>query len=248
MRCKSLVLALIAAGGVASAQPGPPPQPQPPPMDTTTTTTTTVTEPALPPQPEPQPMAQPQPQPTVQMEVQEDVRPVGISVALGIGYSTPMALDMPNISTLRLRLASGLTFEPALRISNTSSDQEAGGLEESDKLTQFGLGALMRLPIVTHNKVDLEFLGTAGFANSKSNPEGDYNATTSTSLSLGYGVGIAYWINRHWNFTMSVTNPLVEYRTTKVQAGVPGMTAKSSDTTIGIIFVPDVFMMFHLYN
>ena len=81
----------------------------------------------------------------------------------------------------------------------------------------------------------------------KDNPEDDYNTTTTNTFGVGYGVGIAYWISRHWNFSMSVTNPLVSYSQSKRQIG-PNMNAKSSDTTIGLVFSPGVFMMIHLYN
>jgi hypothetical protein len=249
MRCKSLVLALMAVGGIASAQPGPPP----PPMDTSTTTTTT-TDP-VPPPTDPTTVSTttdgpppPAPVQTVVEEPADDTRPSYLAIGLGLGYASPMALDMPNISSLRLRLVSGLTFEPALRISNTNSQMDAGTMEETDKLTALALATLVRLPLVSHGKVDLEALASAGFASSKSNPEGDYNATTTNSFALGYGVAVSYWITRHFNFSMSITNPLIDYRQTKVQIGVPNMTTKSSDTTIGIIFNPDVFMMLHLYN
>lgn len=246
MRCNALVLALTAVAGVASAQPGPPP----PPMDSTTPPV--PDNPAPPvivePPPPPEPTPPPAPVQTVVEEPVDDTRPSYLAIGLGLGYASPIALDMPNISSLRLRLPSGLTFEPALRISNTSSEMDAGGVEQTDKLTAFALAALVRLPLVTHGKVDLEGLASLGFANQKSNPEGDYNATTTNNFSLGYGVAVSYWITRHFNFTMSITNPLIDFRQTKVQSGVPGMTAKSNDTTLGIIFDPDVFMMLHLYN
>ena len=249
MRSLSLVLALTAVGGVASAQPGPPPQPPPPPMDTTTTTTTT-TDPGSP-DPQGQPVAQQQSTPvqTGQEPAGDDSRPAGLAIGLGIGFASPMALDMPNISTLRLRLASGLTFEPAIRISNTSSSmQPATGSDSTDKISSFGVAVLLRLPLVSHGKFDLEGLGSLGFSTTKSNPDGDYNATTNNNFDLGYGVAVSNWLSPHWNLSFSITNPLVDYRQTKVQPGVPNMTNKSSDTTLGIIFTPEVFMMIHMYN
>ncbi len=245
MRSLSLVLAMTAVGGVAFAQPGPPP----PPMDSTTTP-----PPFDPPPPPPEPVVQtsvqvqPQPVQTVVEEPSDDLRPTGLAIGLGIGYSTPMALDMPNISTLRLRLSSGLTFEPAIRISNTTSDQDTPTGEDTDKITAFALGLLLRLPLVSRGKFDLEALGSVGFANTKSNPEGDYNATTQNAFFLGYGVAVTSWLSPHWNLSFSITNPLIDYRQSKVQAGIPNETTKSSDTTIGIIFNPEVFMMIHMYN
>lgn len=241
-----MVLALTAAlVEVAAAQPGPPPQPPPPPMDSTTTIDSTPVDP--PPQPDQPPQAQPAPQPHVQVEPIEETRPTGLSVALGVGYGLPTSLEMPNRTSLRLRLPSGLTFEPTFTISNSSENRDTGAMEETDKTTVFGLAALVRLPVVTRGKVDLDVLGTLGFSTRKDNPEDDYNTNTTNSFDVGYGVGIGYWISRHWQFSMSVTNPLFAYDQTKRQIG-PGMQSKTSDTTFGLVFVPSVFMMIHLYN
>jgi hypothetical protein len=210
----------------------PPPTDQPP-MDPT------------PPQPPPPPPPPQQP-PPVQSETTDD-RPAGTSLALGIGYGLPTSLETPNRTSLRLRLASGLTFEPTVTISNTTENRDTGAMEETDKTTVFGLAALVRVPVVTHGRVDLDALGTAGFNTRKDNPEDDYNTTTTNTFGIGYGVGIGYWLSRHWQFSMSVTNPLVSYDQTKRQIG-PGMTSKSSDTTIALVFTPAVFMMIHLYN
>lgn len=244
-----LVLALAAvSGGVASAQPGPPPQPPPPPMDTTME----PTDPGPPdpmPEPAPQPMPQPQPQPmpVVEPEPTDNGRPEGLSIGLGAGYGLPTSLETPNRTSARLRLASGLQFEPLVGITNTSESIDTGATETTNKETMFRLQALVRFPLMTRGKVDLELLGTAGFSNTKDNPEGDFNTTSTNSFDVGYGVGIAYWLSRHWNFSMSVTNPIVSYDHTKQQTG-PGMSVKQGDTTIGLIFVPSVFMMVHLYN
>jgi hypothetical protein len=234
-------------GGVASAQPGPPPQP-PPPMDTSMTTDPAPPEPA----PEPAPPPPPQPPPVQQQAAPQEEptgdRPEGISVALGVGYGLPTSLETPNITSARLRLPSGLQIEPVFRISNSTTSQEAAGMEAESKETRFSLAALVRIPIVTKRKVDLELLGTAGFSNTKTNPDGDYNTQTVNSFGIGYGIGIAYWLSRHWNFSMSVTNPIISYDKTKQQVPPPNAATEDSQTTIGLIFVPQVFMMIHLYN
>jgi hypothetical protein len=241
MRCLSLVLVLSAGlGGVAAAQPGPPPQPPPPPVDTTTTTTTTV-DPA-PPQPEPARVM-----PVVQEEQVDAGRPQGLSIGLGLGYGLPTSLETPNRTSARLRLASGLTFEPLLSIANTSETMDTPTMETTSKTTELGLAVLVRLPFISRGKVDLEGLATAGFTNTKVNPDGDYNTQTTNTFGVGWGVGIGYWLSQHWQLSMSVTNPLVTYDSTKQQTG-PGMSSKDGETTIGVIFVPQVTAMIHLYN
>jgi hypothetical protein len=244
-----LVLVLTAGlGGIAAAQPGPPPQPPPPPVDTTTTVTT---DPA-PPDPQPEP-APPQPQqttvmPVVQQEPPPSDRPTGLSIGLGLGYGLPTSLETPNRTSARLRLPSGLTFEPLVSIANTTETQEAPAVPETeDKTTELGLAVLVRLPLITKGKVDLEALATAGFTNTKVNPDGDYNTRTTNTFGVGWGVGIGYWLSEHWQLSMSVTNPLVQYASTKQQVG-PSMSTQDGDTTIGIIFVPQVTAMIHLYN
>lgn len=249
MRCPSLVLVVIAGlGGVAVAQPFPGDTPE---TDTTTFDPAPPEPEPAPPPPPPQPQPQPQPRPTPVVEEQPAVssdRPQGLSIGLGLGYGLPTSLETPNRTSARLRLASGLTFEPLVTIANTNETSEDPGLPETEnKTTEFGLAVLVRLPLITHGKVDLEALATAGFANVKVNPEGDYNSVTTTSFGIGWGVGIGYWLSRHWQLSMSVTNPLVTYDQVKQQTG-PGMSSTDSETTVGVIFLPQVTAMIHLYN
>lgn len=215
---------------------------QPPPVETPTP------DPTPPPNPDPTPVANSAPPPQVAVEEPAGDRPDGWSVALGFGWALPTDLQTPNITTARLRLASGIQIEPGLRIENTSSDMDSPGGEETDKVTRFALTALVRIPLISRGKADLEAIGYTGFSNTKSNPEGDYNATTTNVFALGYGVGIGYWLSNHWQISTTVTNALVEYSQSKVQNGVPNMTTKSSETTLGIVFSPAVIAMIHLYN
>ena len=252
MRSSSFVLVLTAAlGGIASAQPGPPPTPPPPPADTSMTTTDqsmTTTD-----QPQPEPTPQPAPQPVVAVATVDDTRPSGVSIGLGIGYALPTSLETPNRTSARLRLASGLTLEPLLSIANTRASVEQTApppmptMDSTDKLTEFGVALLIRLPFVSRGKVDLEGLGTAGVTFAKDNPDGDYNTVNTTTLSLGWGVGVGYWLSPHWQLSMSVTNPLIQYEREKRQTSLD-VTTTSSDTTLGLIFVPQVTAMIHLYN
>jgi hypothetical protein len=244
----TLLALTIALGGVASAQPGPPPQP--PPMDTGT-----YSDPA-PPDPDPQPPPPPQPQPQPVLYAQpappptsnDPVRPEGVSIALGAGYGLPTSLQTPNVTSLRLRLPSGIQIEPAVRITNVTSNAETPLDETTDKITEFGLSAIVRFPVVSRSKVDLELLGTAGFRNRKENPDGDYNTITSNVFAVGYGVAVAYWFSRHWNLSFNVTNPIVAYGSARRQLGAPGSSREEDVTQIGLVFEPDVFVMLHLYN
>jgi hypothetical protein len=208
--------------------------------------------PPEPPQSSTPPVVQASPAPApVQMTVQEPDadRPQGISLALGVGYAMQvMTLETPNIASIRLRLPSGLTFEPTVQLSSSSHTDDDSVDETTDKLTVLGVSTLVRLPLMKRGKYDLEGLGSATFVTSKNNPDGDYNNTTSTAVQLGYGVAITWWPSPHWNFSMSLVNPLIDYRTSKQGTGVPDSSQKTTDTTIGVILDTDVFFMLHLYN
>ena len=241
MRCLSLALVLTAgASGIAAAQDPSPPDPM--------TTTTTDPAPADPAPPPPPPPPQPAPAPVVQAAPEHSDRPSGLTIGLGLGYGLPTSLETPNRTSARLRLASGLTFEPLLTIANsTSTNEPSTGTETEDKVTELGVAVLVRLPLISKGRVDLEGLATAGFSNVKTNPDGDFNTRTANTFGIGWGVGIGYWLSRHWQLSMSVTNPLIQHSSSKRQVAMD-MSVKDSDTTLGVIFVPQVVAMIHLYN
>lgn len=249
MRCTTLVLAVTAlSGGIASAQPGPPPQPPPPPVDTTTTTTTTTEQTAAPLAPPP-PVQTQYTAPVAQTTESEpkSARPDGMAIGLGIGYQLPTSLETPNITSMRLRLPSGFTIEPAFAIANTSTTNEQAGIEVNDKHTLFSLFALGRLPMISRGHADFEGLARVGFSNDKDNPDGQFNNTTTNRFAVGWGLAVGYWFSQHWQLSMNVTNDLIAYSSANMQTGA-GMSTKTSTTEIGLIFVPQVFMMLHLYN
>jgi hypothetical protein len=189
--------------------------------------------------------------PVVQEEAAQTDRPDGFSIGLGLGYGLPTSLETPNRTSARLRLGSGLTFEPLISIANdtdSTEDEDPLTMDTEDKQTEFGVAVLVRIPVITRRHVDLEALATAGFTNSKNNPDGDFNSTTTNTFGIGWGVGIGYWLSQHWQLSMSVTNPLVQYASVKQQGGMANVSETTSSTTLGLIFVPQVTAMIHLYN
>lgn len=240
---RAFALTLLAAG-TASAQPydtqpePPPPVEPPPPME--------PEPPAVPPQP-PQP-----PQPPADERAQAPaeppttVRPEGLAFGIGIGFSIPGAIDTPNLASVRVRLPSGLTFEPFATIGTAKEETNAGGIDSEDSVTTFGLGALVRVPVVQRGKVDLEVLASGLFANTNDNPEGNNNSTSATSFNIGWGLGVSYWLTRHWNLTFSATNELIEYDRTNREDPIDDTT--NSRLELKAEFAPRVFVMIHLFN
>lgn len=228
--------------GTAVAQPTlepvpgvPPPEPQ-----------------AEPPPPPPQP-PQPQPQPAGSAPVAgsgersggETGRPEGIAFGIGFGYSLPTSIQTPNTTSVRMRLRSGLTFEPIFVLGTQSTKRDAGNGAETDKKSELTLGVLGRLPVVRHGNIELEVLAGVGFGTVKDDPEGDDSTTTST-VNLNWGLAVSYWVTRHWNVTFSARNPLISFN--KTEASMPDGTLTTTMTTVAVEWAPIVSVMLHLYN
>src|SRR5215470_173741 len=109
-----LSLALTMTG-IASAQPAPPGEPAPPPM-----------APNPPPAPEPA----------------DATRPTELAFGIGFGYFLPTSLQTPNITSVRIRLPSGITIEPQLVFAFTS-DKVDMGATVTNKQNELTLASLL---------------------------------------------------------------------------------------------------------
>lgn len=244
MKLRTVSLALCVAAGSASAQPT---TPTDPPLGTEEVPPEPTPEPTPPPAPAPTPAPAPAPAPAVAMtQPVDDHRPTAFSVGIGLGYALPTSLEMPNITSVRFRLPSGLTFEPNLTLSSSSETLDTGTAVENS-VTQFELGALARFPLVRRGRVDFEMLGGLSVANITADPEGEDNDTTTTIFTAAYGVAVASWITSHWQVSFSALNPIVTNRRLKEEMG-PDTTTVTTTTTFGLIFDPTVILMVHLYH
>lgn len=216
----------LTTAGVAAAQPGsPPPAPREPPAA---------------------PAADPAPPVTATRRDEpraDSGRPTELAFGIGLGYALPTSLQTPNTTSVRVRLASGLTFEPQLAVA-TSTDDTA---TTSTQQTELTLGSLVRYPLRIHSKVDLEAVGNASVSNRVFDPSGDSNNRTITTLGLGYGVAIGYWFTAHWNLSLTASNPLLAFSRTRQETGA-GVEMTTKTTTIGLVFDPQVALMIHLYD
>src|SRR5262249_38045559 len=171
-----------------------------------------------------------------------------LAFAIGVGYLFPVTLQTPNITSVRVRLPSGLTLEPQLVLASISSDLDnGGGMTINDKQNQVTLASLVHIPVRSHGRVDFELLGAASVSNQTSDPNGPDNTRTITTIAASYGIGIAYWLSPHWNLSFSGTNPVIQYLRNKNETG-PGTSTTNKTTTIGLVFDPQVALMIHLYN
>jgi len=232
----SLAMSSAAAAQPQPVQPAPPPRDQPgPPV---------VVNPENPPPPVPEPVPM---MPAHRAEPQaEPGRPTGLAFGIGLGYAFPTSLQTPNTTSVRLRLASGLTFEPQLVFATTSTDLDTG-VTVTNKQSEVTIGSLVRYPLRVHNKIDLEVVGSASISSLTVDPDGDNNTRTVTTAALGYGVALAYWLSPHWNLSLTATNPLISYSRTRQEETVDLVTVTKS-TTIGVVFDPQIALMIHLYD
>ena len=167
-------------------------------------------------------------------------RPERLAVGIGLGYQFPTSLESPNVTSVRVRFASGLTLEPQLRLAMMSIDFDGMEMDTSARSTALGISTVARLPLITRGKFDFEALGSVGFTHTKldqspipSEPD------RTTTFSLGWGVGVAYWLTTHWNVSLTATNPLASYAK---------QTPHTSTTTLGVVFDPQVAAMIHVFN
>ena len=245
--------ALLLVPGLATAQPF---EPAPPPP----TGDAGSLELAPPPPPEPAPPPPPPPPPPPAEPVRDDAavaadveapsdepeRPVGFTVGIGIGYDLPTDLSLPDTTTVRFRLASGLTFEPfvVFGVSGTSYDFAAGD-SNSDSASEVGLGTNVRIPVIAHGPVDFLIVAGARIDLARSNPDGPDNETSTLGTSVLWGLGLEYWLGRHGVIGLTATNPLVSY-TTNTQNQFDGEVT-TSNWSAGAIFRPDVFLLAHMF-
>jgi hypothetical protein len=174
-------------------------------------------------------------------------RPEALSIGIGVGYRFPTELNLPNVTSVRFRLPSGLTFEPQLTFARQSTSTDDGITEEDDLVAEVGVAVEVRVPFRAHRKVDFVLLGAAGIDNVTDNPEGDNNSQTTRTIGLGYGVGLDYWINDQWNLSFSARNPILTNTSSSREIGPGAPEVSQSVTTIGLVWDPTVTVMLHLH-
>lgn len=239
----------LAMTGVATAQPArsqPQPMPQPMPAQRDPTGPPLGVGPETPPPPVPETMPA---VPMHQAEPADASRPAELAFGIGIGYVFPTSLQTPNTTSVRLRLPSGLTFEPQVVFATTSTDVDNGMTTTNNKQNEVTAGSLVRYPLRVQRKIDFELIGSAAITRQTVDPDGDHNTRTITNFGLGYGVALAYWLTPHWNLSFTATNSLVSYVRTRQEIAPPvNTTTVNKTTTIGVVFDPLVALMIHLYN
>jgi hypothetical protein len=229
-----LIALALATARTATAQPDPAPAPAPDP----------VPAPEPPPPPAPEPVVEPTVMPAP--SAPDARRPDGFSIAIGLGWDLPADLQAPNTTSARFRLASGLTFEPSVTLGRSTASMTTGMTETESKDLELTIATIARWPVHGHGRVDFELLGGAGLSIVSDFPDGADNDIRTTTISASWGLGLGFWITRHWQVSLSALNPILAYTKRTVQTG-PDTENESSSTTIAATFDPNVILMAHLY-
>jgi hypothetical protein len=246
----STAAALLAGTSLVAAQPGAPMPPQPPPVDDLDTPPDPVPTPDPVPDPEPPPPPPTSVEPVVApaAATPRDPRPTAFSIGIGFGWDLPADVQMPNTTSVRFRIPSGWTLEPAFALARGESSVD-DGVPPPNSLTSSRLLAslLLRRTLRTNNKADFDLVGGLALETEGSDPDGADNSVSTTQIALFYGLAVGYWLTPHIEVTMTAINPVVVQtkRVEELGTGIPDIETTSS--SFGLIFDPNVIAMVHLH-
>ena len=106
-----------------------------------------------------------------------------MSFGLGINYVLGGSeIDRPDGASLRLRLVSGLTIEPFLRLATHGQSTMDGNFKHAQN--EFFVGSNVRIPLKSRGKVDLVGQVGGGLSVFGNDPDGDDNNETTTSAMI----------------------------------------------------------------
>ena len=167
------------------------------------------------------------------------------SIGLGVGYTIPAAVDRLNTFAVRLRLANGIAFEPALNIQYAKSSAERDSVlpnVTADRYREHALSTAVRFPLRSRGPIDALMVTALGVARAYEDPfdANDYDETRWIG-SLSWGVALDYWINRHIGVSLTAMNPVVLYD--RLHAGRDITTLSSFSVT----FAPTGSVLAFLY-
>ncbi len=172
-------------------------------------------------------------------------RAEGMTFGLGVNYILGGAeLDRPDGASLRIRLASGLTFEPFVRLATHGQSTDFMDNESKNAQNEFIVGTNARIPLKSRGKVDLVAQVGGGLGVFVNDPDGDDNNTTTTTITIDYGLSLEYWFNHNWTLSFTARNRFVRYESIGEQSD---NEAEASNTDVGLIWDPVVDLSLHLF-
>ncbi len=183
-------------------------------------------------------------------------RPEGRGVGIGAGFVFPADVTMPSVVSVRFRLGGRFTFEPAVVLGGSSQSDEtdvAVGTDREDTTTQLDLqlSTVVRFRMATRGPLDFVLIGAPGisYTTTTTDPDGADNSTkvSSTSVGIGWGIGIEWFLRPHWSLSFDALNPLFSIASTTTDRPMMLSDTTRTTTTYGAVFDPTVRLMGHLF-
>lgn len=174
-------------------------------------------------------------------------RPERYSIGLGLGYRLPAELKMPNITSVRFRLASGVTYEPTVVLDHTSTKQDDGATVANEGANDLQVAVAVRYPFRHNDRVDFSMIASGTLGRASVDPSGDANTRTTTTFTLGYGLALDYWINPHWDLSMTASNPFLSTTKESQQNGIAARDISTTKTSFAAVFDPTLSVMIHMF-
>ena len=183
-------------------------------------------------------------------------RPEGRGVGIGAGFVFPADVTMPSVVSVRFRLGGRFTFEPAVVLGGSSQSDEtdvAVGTDREDTTSELDLqlSTVVRFRMATRGPLDFVLIGAPGlsYTSTTTDPDGADNATkvSSTSLGIGWGIGIEWFLRPHWSLSFDALNPLFSIASTTTDRPMMLSDTTRTTTTYGAVFDPTVRLMGHLF-
>lgn len=157
------------------------------------------------------------------MKMKKDNKPDDFTFAVGAGGTYPN--DVLNINYFhgKFFLVSGMQVEPFVSAGINRGavlfDDGTTDTEDDTGATFAGVGARGKYPWMRGNNVDLHIIGEAqlAFVSAFTDPDGSDNTVTdvTTSIALGWGLGVEWWFLPQMSVEALATNPLVSFTNNK---------------------------------
>ena len=114
-------------------------------------------------------------------------------------------------------------------------------------LALYLLAVAVRYPFRHNDRVDFSMIASTSLGRASTDPSGDANTRTKTTFTLGYGLALDYWINPHWDLSMTASNPFLSTTKDSQQNGIGARDISTSETSFAAVFDPTLSVMIHLY-
>ena len=182
--------------------------------------------------------------------------PDDMSFAMGLGATQNTGSLALNRAAAKVRIA-GMNIEPYVQLGLSSATDKTTNTDTSTttKSTTSGnellVGARVAFPLASTPVAELQVLGDLSISRTASevDPDGADNNVISSASSMGldYGLGIEWYVSKHFSVAAQGTNDLFTYTSTSTEDQAANTKNETSGPSFGLIWNPTVALMFNLW-